>query len=88
MAFIWRIIKTQDYILCFFIHKKEAFEYIIMRRDIMSEVREIVTRAVLAKGRKIFRIHDIVSPNKNRQVTPELILEVVAEPNSDVALGP
>ncbi len=31
----------------------------------MSEVREIVTRAVLAKGRKIFRIHDIVSPGKD-----------------------
>lgn len=31
----------------------------------MSEVREIVTRAVLAKGKKIFRIHDIVSPLKD-----------------------
>ena len=27
----------------------------------MSEVREIVTRAVLAKGKKIFRIHDLVT---------------------------
>lgn len=31
----------------------------------MSEVREIVTRAVLAKGKKIFRIHDIVTPGRD-----------------------
>ena len=42
------------------------FEYIVMRRDYkMSEVREIVTRAVLAKGKKIFRIHDIVTPGRD-----------------------
>ena len=28
----------------------------------MSEVREIVTRAVVAKGKKIFRVNEVVVP--------------------------
>lgn len=31
----------------------------------MNEVREIVTRAVIAKGKKIFRVNEIVNPNND-----------------------
>lgn len=31
----------------------------------MSVIREIVTRAVLAKGKKIFRLHDVVKPTND-----------------------
>ena len=43
----------------------------------MSEVREIVTRAVLAKGRKTFRICETITPD-NPQKLPVLKLPIKA----------
>jgi spore coat protein E len=45
------------------IHIASNKEYINTEEGrIMSEVREIVTRAVIAKGRKIFKLHECVTP--------------------------
>lgn len=44
-------------------HINNISEYINIEEGyVLSEVREIVTRAVVAKGKKIFRITDTISP--------------------------